>query len=79
MLVGLVVLSLPAAVGGLLALVMRSRRWSGVVLVVSACAGTAVAFARLPSSLVAPSWADVALAFAFGVAAIAALEQEGGS
>ena len=82
LLAAFVVLSLPAAAGTLTALVLRSQRWAARLVVACVAVGAVTTWRRLPSSLVAPEWADIAVAIAFGLAATMATatrDREGGS
>lgn len=67
LLVAVVALSVPAAAGASLGLLLGSRRWSGLAVVAAAGAAVALALPRLDTSLVAPEAADVLIALAFGI------------
>jgi hypothetical protein len=67
----LAVVSVPAAVGALLGLLLqsRSRRWSVGCLVLAATGAVLLTVPVLDTTLVAPQGADLLMALAFGIMA----------
>lgn len=76
LLVLLAAISVPAALGALVALVPGVRRRPGAAIVVAASVAVAVALTRIDDSLVAPGAADLLMAVAFGIMASAALARD---
>ena len=67
LLTGLVVLSVPAAAGALLGLVLRSRRWCAAAILAAGAGAVALTLPELRTTLVAPESADLLMALAFGI------------
>jgi arabinofuranan 3-O-arabinosyltransferase len=69
LLVGLVLLSLPAAAGALVGLGVRSRRWIATTILAAGLGAVVLTLPELRTTLVAPQSADLLMAFAFGIMA----------